>query len=116
MSSEGERMAKLEDLLNDAWREHRAEVLARVEGLREVLGAARAGTLDEAARAQANSTAHKLAGVLGTFGLRDASRAALEIERILAPDAEISPARLAEYEAHLGVIGEGMLKRDAEAA
>ena len=44
MSSEGERMAKLEDLLNDAWREHRAEVLARVEGLREDLGAARAGT------------------------------------------------------------------------
>jgi HPt (histidine-containing phosphotransfer) domain-containing protein len=116
MSSEGERMAKLEDLLNEAWREHRGEVLARVDTLRETLSAARGGTLTESARAEANSTAHKLAGVLGTFGLREASRAALEIERTLAPDAQISEEKLREYEGHLRVIGQGMLKRDAEAA
>jgi HPt (histidine-containing phosphotransfer) domain-containing protein len=116
MSSEGERMAKLEELLNEAWREYRTEIVSRVGGLREVLGAARAGALETPAREQANSTAHKLAGVLGTFGLRDASRAALEIERILAPGAGLSVEKLAEYEAHLAVIGEGLLKRDAEAA
>jgi HPt (histidine-containing phosphotransfer) domain-containing protein len=116
MSSEGERMAKLEDLLNEAWREHRGEVLARVDTLRDTLAAARVGTLEKTAREQANSTAHKLAGVLGTFGLREASRAALEIERTLAPDALMSTEKLAEYEGHLRVIGEGMLKRDAEAA
>ena len=109
-------MAKLEELLNEAWREHRGEVLARVDTLRETLAAARAGTLEKTAREQANSTAHKLAGVLGTFGLREASRAALEIERTLAPDSLMSPAKLAEYEALLSVIAEGMLKRDAEAA
>jgi HPt (histidine-containing phosphotransfer) domain-containing protein len=109
-------MAKLEELLNEAWREHRGEVLARVDTLRRTLVAARAGTLEKTAREQANSTAHKLAGVLGTFGLREASRAALEIERTLAPESMISPERLVEYETHLRVIGEGMLKRDAEAA
>jgi HPt (histidine-containing phosphotransfer) domain-containing protein len=109
-------MAKLEELLNEAWREHREEVLTRVDSLRETLAAANAGTLGKTAREQANSTAHKLAGVLGTFGLREASRAALEIERTLASDSLMSAEKLAEYERHLGVIGAGMLKRDAEAA
>lgn len=115
MSSEAERAAQLEALLNEAWREHRAEVLARVTALQEVLGALREGTFDATARAQANSTAHKLAGVLGTFGLREASRAALEIETILARDAVITPEKLAAYEKHLRVIGEGLVKRDKQA-
>lgn len=116
MSSEAERAAQLEALLNEAWREHRGEVVARVSALKEVLAAIGTGNLDGAARAQANSTAHKVAGVLGTFGLRDASRAALEIETILAGAGVISAEKMKAYETHLGVIDEGVVKRDKQSA
>ena len=115
MSSDAERAAQLETLLNEAWREYRSEVVTRITLLKDALAGARAGTLDETRRADANSMAHKLAGVLGTFGLREASRAAIEIELILTPGKEISQEKLRAYEAHLGVIGEGVVKRDAQA-
>ena len=116
MSSEAERMSQLEILLNEAWRENRGEVLARVDMLRQMLVAARAGTLDRTARAEGDSMAHKLAGVLGTFGLREASRAALDIETMLAAEAELSDGNLEKFEASLAVIGEGLVKRDQQAS
>jgi HPt (histidine-containing phosphotransfer) domain-containing protein len=115
MSSESERAAQLEALLNEAWKEHRAEVVGRVTELQDVFRALQAGALNLTARTHANSTAHKVAGVLGTFGLREASRAGLEIETLLAGAAPISPEKMREYERHLGVIGEGLMKRDRQA-
>lgn len=67
---------KLEAMLRTLWRGNQAVLLERVELLR-------AAPRDELARSQAREAAHKLAGVLGTFGLPQGTELAREAEAIL---------------------------------
>lgn len=90
MSSDAEREARMKELLNDAWREYRPEVIDRVKELRKAADQARSGSITSSDRAAANATAHKLAGVLGTFGMREASKAASRIEMLLEPDVDLN--------------------------
>ena len=72
--------------------------------LESAASAALAGTLPASLREQAFAEAHKLAGVLGTFGLPQGTELAREAETIYAAAAGIdSPTaqRLAEIAARL---------------
>jgi HPt (histidine-containing phosphotransfer) domain-containing protein len=112
MSSDEEKQAKLADLLNEAWREYRGEITGRVDAMREAIAQGAAGTLEISKRAEANSAAHKLAGALGTFGMRDASRAALQMEAMLVPDAPLGEQEIGRFHGLLQIIDEAVKLRD----
>lgn len=113
MDSDAEQQAKLKKILDEAWREYRFDVIARVEALRVATNQARSGTLDEPARALANSTAHKLAGVLGTFGMREASQMASRIEMLLEPGATPAETLATSLDQILDSIDRAIIQRDA---
>lgn len=71
---------KLKAMLAALWLRNRGAVLDRVAILREALAQAAEGRLDEKSRLRAVDAAHKLAGVLGTFGLPQGTEFAREAE------------------------------------
>ena len=86
------------------WSRFLPEIRERVGILENAAKDAAAGRLDNAACMAANSAAHKLAGVLGTFGLTRGTVLARELEVIYArtdgPD-EGSTRRLGEIAVEL---------------
>jgi HPt (histidine-containing phosphotransfer) domain-containing protein len=78
--SPGPPAQSLEELLNALWKNNYPILLERVKIMREASEKLVAGTLDAESRKAANSAAHKLSGVLGTFGLPEGSRLASQIE------------------------------------
>ena len=71
------------------WQEHRLEFVARIDTIESAhKDLAKGKVLDFAQRAEAASSAHKLAGVLGIFGLKDGTQAARNIENLLCADEE----------------------------
>ena len=81
MSPDPEAIARAKQILERLWEQHKGTILERVSALE--IAAASAPHLDVAARQEARSAAHKLAGSLGTFGYNDASDWARESEQIL---------------------------------
>lgn len=78
------------------WQEHRAEFIARVDIIESAHASLAGGShLNFAERVEAASSAHKLAGVLGMFGLQDGTQAARNIENLLTTDDTHSAAHLA---------------------
>jgi diguanylate cyclase (GGDEF)-like protein len=75
------------EALREVWEQNRAEVLGRVGVLGRAASALSAGAFGEEERAAAQLAAHALAGTLGTFGFKRASKAAagLELELQQAP-------------------------------
>lgn len=79
-----DRLARQMQLL---WKEHRAEFVERVERIEAARASLESGlALSFAERAEAASSAHKLAGVLGVFGLKEGTEAARNIETLLTED------------------------------
>ncbi len=79
------------------WQEHRAEFAERVEAIETARASLSNGmALSFVERAEAASSAHKLAGVLGMFGLRDGTEAARNIETLLMADEAHSVEHLTE--------------------
>jgi HPt (histidine-containing phosphotransfer) domain-containing protein len=77
----------------DVWREARTTIEGRVAAIEIAVDAIAAGSLDEGKVNAAIDAAHKLAGVLGTFGLGRGSELASELESGLrAPPSD--PAAL----------------------
>jgi HPt (histidine-containing phosphotransfer) domain-containing protein len=74
----------LQELLRKLWENNYPTVLERVRILRTAQLKFSADALDEQARENAEDAAHKLAGVLGTFGLPKGSILASKIEVLLA--------------------------------
>ncbi len=66
------------------WERFLPEIRERVAILENAVAAAAAGRLDSAECVAASSAAHKLAGVLGTFGLTHATVLARELEVVYA--------------------------------
>jgi chemotaxis protein histidine kinase CheA len=75
----------------ELWQKSRAGILERVRVIECAVLALRLGQLTEAARADAERAAHKLAGIAGTFGFWNATELAREAEAALAFDAKRSP-------------------------
>lgn len=81
------------------WERTKGKAVAQAEAVEAAITDLLIGGLEEARRAEAARDAHKLAGSLGTFGLRRGSELAREIELALAPEAPLTQAdapRLAE--------------------
>ncbi|HEV8572655.1 MAG TPA: response regulator [Actinomycetota bacterium] len=92
------------DLATDAssaiqslWLEVRDSVLARVDVLDRALDSLEAGSLDIGLRRSAEREAHRLAGLVGTFGFPVGSELAAQLEHeLMAGPAQESAPRLAE--------------------
>lgn len=68
------------DAMNRLWVRFLPQIEARVATLEAAASALATGTLTEDLRQQASAEAHKLAGVLGTFGLHEGTELAREAE------------------------------------
>jgi diguanylate cyclase (GGDEF)-like protein len=94
----------LQGRLAEIWTRTRDRVLERVDLLDQTGVALLEGSLTAGLRKQAENAAHKLAGLLGTFGLAAGSRFARELERSLrssGPGTELQARRFSECVAAL---------------
>jgi HPt (histidine-containing phosphotransfer) domain-containing protein len=72
--------SEMADALARLWTKFLPDILERVRVLESAGAALSAGTLGAEERAAAAAAAHKLAGVLGTFGLAEGTALAREAE------------------------------------
>jgi diguanylate cyclase (GGDEF)-like protein len=72
--------AGLDAMVQDLWEQARPVALERLNVLDDAVAAVMMGTLDDDLRVAAQRESHKLAGSLGTFGLRDATGRAAALE------------------------------------
>ena len=92
----------LSDALNQLWVKFLPQMEERLAALDAANRAIASETLSEEDRLAAAAAAHKLAGVLGTFGLADGTALAREAEQTLTQDdANLHAARLVEIAARL---------------
>jgi HPt (histidine-containing phosphotransfer) domain-containing protein len=92
---------QLQAMLRVLWKNNRATIDERVQRLRETQARLSADQLDPVTRKEAESAAHKLAGVLGTFGLPEGSRIASSIEQLFAGDVPLSEHAKSDLAQHL---------------
>src|SRR3954469_17134637 len=94
--------AGLTAMVQELWEQARPVALERLDVLDDAVAAVMVGGLDDDLRDRAQRESHKLAGSLGTFGLRDATEraAALELAFESPPAIERAPA-LAEHAVEL---------------
>lgn len=98
--------AQLASKLNELWRASRPVILERIAVLHATHAALAADLADTEARREGREAAHKLAGVLGTFGIPRGSQIASAIEAVLlresplnADDLSALAAQIAELDA-----------------
>ena len=84
----------LQVMLGQIWKKNEATILERVEALRTAQRQLLAGQLDSDCERQALAAAHKLAGVLGTFGVARGSELARAAEAVLQQKASDQAALL----------------------
>ena len=97
----------LTEALNRMWTRFLPEMRQRVAVLEMAATAFAANTLTIPQQEAASTAAHKLAGVLGTFGLTRGTELARELELLYAREDSIDPytgARLAAAAAELGAL------------
>lgn len=100
----------LAQALNKLWQQHLPQMSERVAVMESANAALAAGRLTAQLQSEANSAAHKLAGVLGTFGFHDGTDLAREAEACYSAMAAVGPqaaARLGQIAAELRAIVEG---------
>ena len=91
-SSSEDPSGEIDALLADLWQRHLPTLHERLDLLTRTATEATIGTLDEMARAEGQSIAHKLSGNLGMFGHHEAGDLASQIESIFkAPTPETLP-------------------------
>ncbi len=95
-----DQQEKMRQLLAQLWQQHYPAIQERIDILASAVQAARAGRLESTQKVEAESAAHKLAGVLGTFGREDGTKLARSIEKQLSETA-LSPSALDQLEALL---------------
>jgi HPt (histidine-containing phosphotransfer) domain-containing protein len=97
----------LSSALDRLWIQFLPQMEERVSTLEAACTALAAGTLSVDQRAEANTAAHKLAGVLGTFGLTKGTVLAREAEILYSGGPDTDPeeaARLTVIAAQLRTI------------
>ena len=100
----------LAQAIDRLWVRFLPEIRERVAVLERAAKAAAAGKLASAPRAEAQAAAHKLAGVLGTFGLTRGTVLARELELTFTRESSPGPdagKRLADITADLRAMIEG---------
>jgi HPt (histidine-containing phosphotransfer) domain-containing protein len=97
----------LSEALDRLWIQFLPQMKERVSTLEAACAALAAGALSVEQRAEANTAAHKLAGVLGTFGLTKGTVLAREAEVLYSGEPDTDPedaARLTVIAAQLRTI------------
>lgn len=82
--------AALATKLNELWTISRPAILERMTTLRAAHASLSVNLADSEARRQGREVAHKLAGVLGTFGLPQGSAIASSIESLLMTETPLT--------------------------
>ncbi|MGI8773358.1 MAG: Hpt domain-containing protein [Acidobacteriaceae bacterium] len=90
-----ETAAKLHDLLATLWCRSEETIVQRLEVLRASYQCLQKNASDQAARRTGADAAHKLAGILGTFGLPSGTELARQTEVALEADGPLTIAHLA---------------------
>lgn len=85
---------EIDALLADLWQRHLPTLRERLDLLTCIATEAATGTLDESARAEGQSIAHKLSGNLGMFGHNKAGELASQVEQIFKTPTPETLARL----------------------
>jgi HPt (histidine-containing phosphotransfer) domain-containing protein len=83
----------LQEALDRLWAQFLPEMQQRVAILETATAAFAAGRLSAAQQAAAHAAAHKLAGVLGTFGLTRGTVLARELEMVYSIEYHPGPAQ-----------------------
>jgi HPt (histidine-containing phosphotransfer) domain-containing protein len=97
----------LTEALDRLWIQFLPQIEERVSAMEAANTALVAGKLHNDQRAAANAAAHKLAGVLGTFGLTKGTILSREAEILYSGDVESEPAvasRLIEIAGELRIL------------
>ena len=93
--------AQLAAKLNEIWRASRPLILERMAVLHATHSALAADPHNAGARREGREAAHKLAGVLGTFGLPRGSEIASALEEILKADTPLTAGDLTTLTTHI---------------
>lgn len=90
---------RLQQILLQLWATHSATIAERLDIIAAAHRRLRDGTMDEETRLRARDAAHKLAGVLGTFGLPEGTSLARGIEAVFEhPQEQAAPEPARESE------------------
>ena len=93
MTGESRQAAeKVQAMLQVMWEKSRATIEERVHTLQSATEKLAQNALDTAGRKEAESAAHKLAGILGTFGLTRGTILAREAEMLYSGDSDPASA------------------------
>jgi HPt (histidine-containing phosphotransfer) domain-containing protein len=103
---------KIEAMLQVMWKSSRSIIAERIATLRNAQERLAEGSLDRITRKEAESAAHKLAGVLGTFGLPEGSALASKIEVLMAQDAGINQQQQQEFAGWLNQLESQIATKD----
>lgn len=104
---DGAKAAALAEAVNLLWRKFLPEIRARVAILESAAQALASNALSAAQREEAAGAAHKLAGVLGTFGLAHGTIVARELEQLYGSGDGPSPETAAQMAKELRELIEG---------
>ena len=85
--------------LTKIWGQIRGTVMGRLEVLEKATAALQDANLNHELRQEAGSEAHKLGGLLGTFGYSEGTRLAKQIERILETGSPLGHAEALSFSA-----------------
>lgn len=96
---ESSAKAPISDALNQLWVKFLPQMQERLVILETANRALAAGSLSDAERLAAAAAAHKLAGVLGTFGLAEGTDLAREAELVYSSDMTGDLQRVARLDA-----------------
>ena len=115
MGTPDPQQSQMTEALDRLWRQHLPTLEERVAVLENAARILGKRDLTDDERAAANSAAHKLAGVLGTFGLTSGTVLAREAEILCSGNPDTSPAvtkQLAKIAAQLkAMIADRRLER-----
>ena len=95
------RSSKVRQVLQELWEANRGTIAERIAAIRSAYDLLSGAGLDASTREKAISAAHKLAGVLGTFGFPRGSELALQTQLLLEVDGPVVPAEIARLKAML---------------
>ena len=85
---------QMAEALKMLWQKFLPQMQERVAVLEQANRALQAGTLSNEQRIAAGAAAHKLAGVLGTFGLAEGTNLAREAEEMYTSGSQLDSAAL----------------------
>ena len=94
--------------LIQAWQAHKNESVERWNYLLHLSQTLPERGMSEQQRMQAKQMAHSLAGTLGTFGLMEGYRLALQIQQLLQSASAILPKQIAQFRALVTTLGHAL--------